>query len=66
MLLSKTESRIYALLSVVVHKGTQESGHYVAYCKRGRKWYLFDDAKYRKVRKREVMSAEAYVLLYAM
>jgi ubiquitin carboxyl-terminal hydrolase 22/27/51 len=49
---------------VIVHKGTQECGHYVSYCKRGRKWYLFDDAKYRKARKREVLAAEAYVLLY--
>ena len=36
----------------------------MAYCKRGRKWYLLDDARYRKVRKREVLATEAYVLLY--
>ena len=36
--------RLYQLRSVIYHKGTTESGHYTASCKRGSQWFWLDDS----------------------
>lgn len=41
-----------------------DCGHYVAYCKRAHSWYLFDDCSCVRVSLRDVLAAQAFVLLY--
>lgn len=54
----------YQLLSVVVHKGKIDSGHYVAYAREGSEWFLFDDSKVVLVTEADVLHANAYLLFY--
>lgn len=56
----------FELSSVVVHKGGMDSGHYVNYCREGDEWFLFDDSKVVLVSEREVLQAEAYLLVYVV
>lgn len=46
----------YELFAVIVHMGSLNSGHYVAYTKRNRKWYLFNDEDYELVSDKEVLN----------
>ena len=55
---------VYDLLSVVVHKGTLETGHYLCYLKCGGQWYRNDDKLVVKVSDAEVSSCQAYLLFY--
>mmetsp|Transcript_9461 Transcript_9461/g.15674 ORF Transcript_9461/g.15674 Transcript_9461/m.15674 type:complete len:728 (+) Transcript_9461:77-2260(+) len=55
----------YSLVAVLVHKGrTCDRGHYVAYVRKGKDWYLANDEVVTKVHVSEVLSAQAYVLVY--
>jgi len=54
----------YYLLAVVNHKGTIHGGHYTAIVREKGKWYLFDDECVTSVAKRNVVSKNAYILLY--
>jgi hypothetical protein len=56
----------YSLSAVIVHKGEINSGHYVNYCREGTDWFLFDDSKVVLVGEKEVLAAEAYLLLYVI
>jgi hypothetical protein len=41
-------SPVYRLYGIVVHinsAGTADTGHYIAYCRHGEDWYLFDDSE---------------------
>jgi ubiquitin C-terminal hydrolase len=49
---------------VTVHIGTLNKGHYVAFTKRGSKWYYFNDESYKQVSEADVLSQEAYLLFY--
>jgi ubiquitin carboxyl-terminal hydrolase 22/27/51 len=64
--LEQKRSLHYALSAVIVHKGGIESGHYVSYSREGEDWFLFDDSKVVLVSEAEVLSAEAYLLLYVV
>ncbi|KAI9738347.1 MAG: hypothetical protein M1834_008845 [Cirrosporium novae-zelandiae] len=58
---------IFDLMSVVVHKsenGKTDAGHYVAYCRQATDWFYFDDHKVVQVSEAEVLSKDAYLLLY--
>lgn len=55
---------VYDLLSVVVHKGSLETGHYLCYLKCGGQWYRNDDKLVVKVSDAEVSSCQAYLLFY--
>ena len=58
-------SREYKLYGVVEHIGEGlEEGHYVAYCRRGHLWYLFDDRLCQEVLLKCVLSSQPYLLLY--
>jgi len=57
---------IYALSSVIVHKGKIDNGHYVSYSRQGDYWFRFDDSMVVQVNEREVLAAEAYMLLYVI
>ena len=55
----------YSLVAVLVHYGrTCDRGHYVAYVRKGKDWYLANDEVVKKVDVSEVLSAQAYVLVY--
>lgn len=55
----------YALMAVLVHRGRScDCGHYFAYVRKGQDWYLANDAVVTKVDVDEVLSAQAYVLVY--
>jgi hypothetical protein len=56
----------YQLHAVVVHLGnTPLSGHYVAYVRRGLKWFLCDDTRVEPVPFERVRAVEAAMLFYA-
>ena len=55
----------YALMAVLVHRGRScDCGHYFAYVRKGQDWYLANDSVVTKVNVEEVLSAQAYVLVY--
>ncbi|TID14084.1 ubiquitin carboxyl-terminal hydrolase 2 [Venturia nashicola] len=54
----------YILSAVIVHKGDIQGGHYVSYAREGADWFLFDDSKVVGVSEAEVLSAQAYLLVY--
>lgn len=55
----------YSLVAVLVHKGRScDRGHYIAYVRKGQDWYLANDEAVTKVDVSEVLSAQAYVLVY--
>ncbi|KAJ6439960.1 ubiquitin carboxyl-terminal hydrolase 2 [Purpureocillium lavendulum] len=54
----------YDLLSVVVHVGEIETGHYVSYCRVGDQWFKFNDHKVELASISDVLGAQAYLLFY--
>jgi len=55
----------YTLVAVLVHRGRScDCGHYFAYVRKGKDWYLANDAEVTKVDVEEVLRAQAYVLVY--
>ncbi|KAK0713800.1 ubiquitin carboxyl-terminal hydrolase-like protein [Lasiosphaeria miniovina] len=54
----------YDLLSVVVHVGEIDTGHYVSYCRVGDQWFAFNDHKVELAAKSDVLGARAYLLFY--
>ncbi|KAF1956523.1 ubiquitin carboxyl-terminal hydrolase 2 [Byssothecium circinans] len=61
---SPSNSLVYELSAVIVHKGKIDSGHYVNYSREGNDWFAFDDSKVVLVSEAEVLAAEAYLLFY--
>ncbi|CRK29292.1 hypothetical protein BN1708_004951 [Verticillium longisporum] len=54
----------YDLLSVVVHVGEIDTGHYVSYCRVADQWFKFNDHKVEMASKSDVLSAQPYLLFY--
>lgn len=54
----------YDLMSVVVHVGEIETGHYLSYCRVGDQWFKFNDHKVELASISDVLGAEAYLLFY--
>ncbi|XP_043721507.1 ubiquitin carboxyl-terminal hydrolase 2-like [Telopea speciosissima] len=66
----------YHLVGVVVHSGTMQGGHYIAYVRGNKsrertehfgvesKWYYTSDSYVREVSLGEVLRSEAYILFY--
>ncbi|KAI1940335.1 hypothetical protein LOZ12_004568 [Ophidiomyces ophidiicola] len=64
---SKSTSKYnYDLLSVVVHIGDIDSGHYLTYCRQGEQWFKFNDDKVTLATESEVLDADAYLLFYTL
>lgn len=57
-------SCMYDLLSVVVHVGEIDTGHYVSYCRVGDQWFAFNDHRVQLASNSEVLGANAYLLFY--
>lgn len=59
------EPRRYVLRAAIVHVGcAPESGHYVAFARRGARWVRFDDHRWAEVAESEVLRQRAYLLFY--
>lgn len=56
----------YTLSSVIVHKGKIDNGHYINYSRQGNEWFRFDDSMVVLVDEKEVLGAEAYMLIYVV
>ncbi|KUM65309.1 hypothetical protein ACN42_g1750 [Penicillium freii] len=57
---------MYDLSTVIVHKGTMDSGHYYAYTRIDNdKWVLMDDNKVTIAGVAEVLRQDAYLLFYS-
>ncbi|WEW60658.1 ubiquitin carboxyl-terminal hydrolase [Emydomyces testavorans] len=56
----------YDLLSVVVHVGDIDSGHYLAYCCQGEQWFKFNDDRVTVATEADVLGADAYLLFYTL
>lgn len=58
----------YKLQGVVNHSGTADFGHYYAYCRDGYNdldnWFEYNDSSVTPVREEEVITKNAYVLIY--
>ncbi|KAL4504367.1 hypothetical protein ABPG72_009813 [Tetrahymena utriculariae] len=54
----------YNLIGIIVHSGSQDSGHYISYVKRENRWFCCDDGKYQEVSEKTVVKQEAYLLFY--
>ena len=55
----------YTLKCVVMHHGRHENGHYVAFAKRDKDWYCFNDEIVTKVNEAEVLSrGNVFMLFY--
>ena len=62
---------LYALYGMVVHSGTMDHGHYVAYIRDGchsdkAKWYCANDTNVSSVSMETVLSNQAYILFYEL
>ncbi|EEB08592.1 SAGA complex ubiquitin carboxy terminal hydrolase Ubp8 [Schizosaccharomyces japonicus yFS275] len=54
----------YGLFSVVCHKGTLDTGHYIVYILYENQWFQLDDTTITEVSEKQVLQAEAYLLFY--
>ena len=54
----------YDLLSVVVHDGSMNTGHYISYSRVGNQWFRFDDHKITMASESQVLGSEAFLLFY--
>eukprot|EP00808_Paulinella_micropora_P010889 g51759.t1 len=59
-----SESNIFDLYAVIVHKGSLASGHYIIYLRKGQAWFKCDDTFVTCVTAQEVASVEGYLLFY--
>ena len=62
---------LYALYGMVIHSGTMNHGHYVAYIRDGKysdnaKWYCANDSHVSSVSIETVLNNQAYILFYEL
>jgi ubiquitin C-terminal hydrolase len=62
--LNTSERVKYDLKSIAVHSGNATCGHYSAFCKRGNKWFMFDDSNFQEVDPESVRQVQGYLLMY--
>ncbi|PWN50274.1 cysteine proteinase [Violaceomyces palustris] len=58
------EAYVYDLLTVVVHEGSMNTGHYTNFSRWRNEWYRFDDDKVAPASLSDVLGARAYQLCY--
>jgi len=65
-----SETVVYTLVAVVVHGGSLHGGHYTAYVREACDadflggWFYCSDSQVLRVKEKDVLSAEAYMLFY--
>ncbi|KAF6213614.1 hypothetical protein GE061_011335 [Apolygus lucorum] len=66
---TNAEPMPYSLYGIVEHRGTLNSGHYVAYVKmeeeNKRRWFCISDSHVNEVTEERVLKTEAYLLFYS-
>lgn len=58
------QESIYDLISVCLHTGSFESGHYITYAKKSSGWFRFSDSFISPISDNEIVSKNAYILFY--
>ena len=61
---TKKQKCFYTLFSVIEHRGTLDSGHYICYIKHNYKWFLCDDEYIYESSTEAVLKCQAYLLFY--
>lgn len=61
-----SDTKNYELFGIVVHIGSVNTGHYIAYIKKGNYWFKFDDATVTRVSQEDVLKVKAYLLFYCI
>lgn len=56
----------YELFGIVVHIGSVNTGHYIAYIKKGNFWFKFDDSTVTRVSQEDALGVKAYLLFYCI
>jgi ubiquitin carboxyl-terminal hydrolase 22/27/51 len=54
----------YDLFAVTNFFGEDENGHYTSYCKEGKQWFSFNDAKVLKIHECDVITVNNYMLYF--
>ncbi|KAI8818995.1 uncharacterized protein EV422DRAFT_569274 [Fimicolochytrium jonesii] len=54
----------YSLISTVIHKGSNASGHYWAHAKESGNWYKFDDVNVSELQEKDIQAGNIYVAFY--
>ena len=62
----KNINYIYDLISVSQHYGASFGGHYTSVCKKGQKWFEFDDDDITETDKNKIVNSSAYILVYKL
>ena len=69
---NSSDQILYALYGMVVHSGTLDHGHYIAYVRDGNhgdkatKWYCVNDSHVSSVSIETVLSNQGYILFYEL
>jgi ubiquitin C-terminal hydrolase len=61
-----SNSSIYTLYGLVVHRGTAGQGHYLSFVRHQRNWYEVNDKKVTLVDESVVFQQSAYMLFYEL
>lgn len=59
-----SRSCMYELMTVVVHVGEMDTGHYISYCRVGEQWFSFNDHRVELANISDVLGSQAYLLFY--
>ena len=62
--LGESDSVVYDLCSIICHKGTIKQGHNYAIVKNKEEWYSIDDEEITKLETKDVVTRDAFVLMY--
>ena len=54
----------YSLNGIVVHNGGLSGGHYISMGKKKSQWIRFDDSCCRKMKEKDILQKNAYILFY--
>ncbi len=57
-------SYVYEVYAGAVHSGSSNFGHYVAYTKRGTKWFYFSDTHAKPTFFTSLKEARPYIIFY--
>lgn len=65
--ITNTGLQLFDLIGVIEHSGGLNGGHYIAKCKSGKgEWLLFNDAAVNPIDENQIVTTNAYVLIYKM
>lgn len=59
------EDDLYDLVGIVNHSGYLSSGHYTAFGKRDKRWFLFNDSNVKQMEPNESENSSSYILFYS-